>query len=60
LGLKLNLSPEATKLWDRRNAALVRGSTLMSEKPDFDSWTRAERRAWLYALAIGRRLERLQ
>jgi hypothetical protein len=32
----------------------------MSEKPDTDTWTRKERRLWLYALAIGNRIERLQ
>jgi hypothetical protein len=31
----------------------------MTEKPEIEEWTSKERRVWLYAMAIGRRLERL-
>jgi hypothetical protein len=60
MNLPSNLSDSATKLWDRRSAALVSSSNLVHEKPDAQSWTREERRLWLYAIAIGRRLERIQ
>jgi hypothetical protein len=50
----------AGALWDRRNAALEAMSALLEEKPDSDEWTDKERRIWQYAIAIGRRLERLQ
>jgi hypothetical protein len=36
------------------------GTALMNDKPDTDTWTRQERRLWLYAMAIGNRIERLQ
>lgn len=55
-----NLSPEAEALWERRANALAAGSGLMSIKPDPDDWTREEQRKWLYALAISRRLGKLQ
>jgi hypothetical protein len=32
----------------------------MNDKPDMEDWTDEERRLWLYAVAIGNRLERLQ
>lgn len=49
----------ASAIWDRRNAALEAISALMDEKPDSDDWTDEERRLWNYAMAIGRRLERI-
>lgn len=58
--LRSNLSPAEAAVWDRRNEALVQGAALMDEKPDMDEWTDQERRLWLYAVAIGNRLERLQ
>ena len=60
MSLKANLPERATKLWDRRSAAMVKGSALVHEKPDQKSWTREERRVWRYAMAIGRRLEQIQ
>jgi hypothetical protein len=58
--LRSNLSPSEAAVWDRRNEALVQGAALMDEKPDMEDWTDQERRLWLYAVAIGNRLERLQ
>ncbi|MDQ8698621.1 hypothetical protein [Hyphomicrobium sp. LHD-15] len=58
--LRSNLSESEAALWDRRNEVLVQGTTLMNEKPDMEDWTDQERRLWLYAIAIGNRLERLQ
>lgn len=55
-----NMPKAAAELWEKRSAALAAGSELMSDKPDIETWTKKERRLWLYALAIGRRLERLQ
>lgn len=54
-----NMNATAAALWERRNAALERSAALMDEKPDIADWTRQERRTWLYAMAIGRRLERM-
>jgi hypothetical protein len=34
-------------------------SQLIDEKPDYEDWTDQERRLWSYAVAIGRRLERI-
>lgn len=58
--LRTNLSEAEAAWWDRRSDALVRGSELLDEKPDAETWTREERRLWIYALAIGNRIERLQ
>jgi len=58
--LRPNLSTDESAWWDRRNEALVQGTALMTDKPDMDTWTDKERRLWLYAMAIGNRLERLQ
>ncbi len=58
--LRTNLSEDEAAWWDRRSDALVRGSELLDEKPDTETWTREERRLWIYALAIGNRIERLQ
>ena len=65
LGEKMTLkgaamSGAAGMIWDRRNAALEAMTTLMDEKPDSDEWSDQERRLWNYAMAIGRRLERIQ
>jgi len=58
--LRTNLSAAEAAWWDRRSEILARGTQLMSDKPDVETWTRRERRIWLYALAIGNRIERLQ
>ncbi|WP_334147537.1 hypothetical protein [Hyphomicrobium sp.] len=58
--LRTNLSAAEAAWWDRRSEILARGTKLMSDKPDVETWTRRERRIWLYALAIGNRIERLQ
>ena len=58
--LKNNLSEAESAWWDRRSAVLAQGTALMTDKPDVDTWTRRERRLWIYAMAIGNRLERLQ
>lgn len=55
-----NLSEAQAAWWDRRSEVLELGTALMNDKPDVETWTRRERRMWLYALAIGNRLERLQ
>ena len=60
MSLRTNLSETEAAWWDRRSQALAEGTALMTDKPDTDTWTRDEWRLWLYALAIGRRLERLQ
>jgi hypothetical protein len=60
MSLRTNLTEAQAALWDRRSEALVQGTALMNDKPDVDTWTAQERRLWYYALAIGRRLERLQ
>ncbi len=58
--LRTNLTQAEAAWWDRRSEVLVQGTALMNDKPDTDTWTRRERRLWLYALAIGNRIERLQ
>lgn len=58
--LRTNLSEAQAAWWDRRSQVLVMGTELMTEKPDVETWTSRERRLWLYALAIGNRIERLQ
>lgn len=58
--LRTNLSPAEAAWWDRRSEVLMMGTALMNEKPDVETWTRRERRLWLYAVAIGNRIERLQ
>lgn len=58
--LRTNLSEDEAAWWDRRSEALVLGTQLMNEKPDAETWTARERRLWLYAVAIGNRIERLQ
>lgn len=54
------MTKAASELWERRSEALAAGNALMTEKPDVEDWTDKERRLWFYALAIGKRLERLQ
>ncbi|MCC7253567.1 hypothetical protein [Hyphomicrobium sp.] len=58
--LRTNLSEAEAAWWDRRSEILVQGTALMNEKPDVETWTERERRLWLYAVAIGNRIERLQ
>jgi hypothetical protein len=58
--LRTNLSEAQAAWWDRRSEVLVMGTELMTEKPDVETWTARERRIWLYAMAIGNRIERLQ
>lgn len=58
--LRTNLSEAEAAWWDRRSEILVMGTALMNDKPDIGTWTRRERRLWLYAVAIGNRIERLQ
>lgn len=58
--LRTNLSEAEAAWWDRRSEALVLGTQLMNDKPDADTWTARERRLWIYAMAIGKRIERLQ
>ncbi len=58
--LRTNLTEAEAAWWDRRSEILVRGTELMNEKPDVETWTERERRLWLYAVAIGNRIERLQ
>ncbi|HYD14995.1 MAG TPA: hypothetical protein VEA77_01210 [Hyphomicrobium sp.] len=58
--LRTNLNEAQAAWWDRRSEVLALGTALMNDKPDTDTWTREERRLWLYALAIGNRIERLQ
>lgn len=60
MSLKTSLTETEAAWWDRRNEILVRGTALMDEKPDTETWTERERRLWLYAVAIGNRLDRLQ
>lgn len=58
--LRTNLSEAEAAWWDRRGEVLVQGTALMNDKPDAETWTERERRLWLYAVAIGNRIERLQ
>lgn len=58
--LRTNLNEAQAAWWDRRSEVLEKGTALMNEKPDVETWTRRERRLWLYAMAIGNRIERLQ
>jgi hypothetical protein len=60
MALRTNLSEAEAAWWDRRSDVLAQGTTLMNEKPDTDTWTERERRLWLYAMAIGNRIDRLQ
>ena len=54
-----NVNTQAVVLWERRGDALKASSILLEKKPDRDEWTRAERRMFIYASAISRRLEKL-
>ena len=55
----LSLDTRAVTLWEKRGEALKASSNLLDAKPDRDDWTKAERRVFMYASAISRRLERL-
>jgi hypothetical protein len=58
--LKISTSkPRAMVIWDRRANALEAGFKLMEKKPDDRAWTEGDRRLWRYALAVSKRLERL-
>ena len=46
-------------LWIRRGDALKKSSKLLEKKPDREEWTPEERRVFLYASAVSRRLEKL-
>ncbi|MEZ5923784.1 MAG: hypothetical protein R3D57_05305 [Hyphomicrobiaceae bacterium] len=52
-------APMATTIWDRRANALDAGFKLMEKKPDEKAWTDNDWRLWRYALAVSKRLERL-
>lgn len=53
------VTPEAEVLWVKRADALAAGSLLLDDKPDREQWTQREFRTWVYAMAISRRLEKL-
>lgn len=58
--LKISTSaPMATVIWDRRANALEAGFKLMEKKPDDRVWTSNDWRLWRYAIAVSKRLERL-
>lgn len=46
-------------IWDRRANALEAGFKLMEKKPDDRAWSEDDKRLWRYALAVSKRLERL-
>ena len=52
-------APMATVIWDRRANALEAGFKLMEKKPDDRVWTPNDWRLWRYAIAVSKRLERL-
>lgn len=53
-------TPEAAALWTRRAEALEAGTLLLSGKPDRELWTADDRRLFRYALAVSRRMDKLQ
>ena len=53
-------SPAAVRLWSRRADALEAGTVLLRDNPDRTSWSAEQRRLMRYALAVSRRLEKLQ
>lgn len=53
-------SPEATARWTRRSEALEAGTILVSVKPDRDLWTSEDYRLFRYAMAVSRRMDKLQ
>lgn len=58
--LKISTSkPRAMVIWDRRANALEAGFKLMEKKPDDRAWSEGDKRLWRYALAVSKRLERL-
>ena len=58
--VRVNQTDGSTQLWQRRAEALAAGSLLLEHKPDREQWTRRDRRVYVYALAISRRIEKLQ
>lgn len=54
------LSPEATAWWTKRSEALEAGTVLLSSKPDRKQWTSEDRRLFRYAMAVSRRMDKLQ
>ncbi len=54
------LAPEAEARWTRRSEALEAGAVLVSNKPDRDSWTLEDHRLFRYAMAVSRRMDKLQ
>lgn len=53
-------APVAAKLWSRRADALEAGTILLRDYPDRATWSAEQRRLMRYALAVSRRLEKLQ
>lgn len=53
-------SSESIALWSRRANALRASSSLLADKPNWESWTDREYRIWRYATAISHRLDKLQ
>jgi hypothetical protein len=49
----------AMTIWDKRASALEAGFKLMEIKPDEKAWTPNDWRLWRYAIAVSKRLERL-
>jgi len=56
---RMSVTTSAVALWERRGTALKASSALLEKKPDRDEWTREERRIFIYASAISRRLGKL-
>lgn len=54
------LAPEAAARWTRRSEALEAGTILLSSKPDRDDWTSEDLRLFRYAMAVTRRMDKLQ
>jgi hypothetical protein len=54
------LSAEAVAKWSRRSEALEAGTILLSSKPNRDLWTAEDHRLFRYALAVTRRMDKLQ
>lgn len=53
-------SPEAVARWNRRSEALEAGAILLAQKPNREQWTHEELRVFRYALAVSRRMDKLQ
>lgn len=54
------LAPEAEARWTRRSEALAAGAILVSNKPDRGSWSLEDQRLFRYAMAVSRRIDKLQ